>query len=237
MIGIFDYTVVLTYLSLLSGMLGSIVALHGEGHPFIGILFLLFSGLCDTFDGKVARKKKNRSDKEKAFGAQIDSFADLIAFGVLPGCIGIALIHVNERLTDVPNLHLRRDPHSVRIYPILLMFSVLFYLLSAMIRLAWYNVLDIMNETETVNGRTVFVGLPVTSAALVFPGVILLNLATPLDLTFFYFFALILMGVLFLGKFRVVKPGAKALSVLLAIGAVEFILFVLLKIVTHFHFH
>ena len=40
------------------GTAGVIVCLNGIGHP-IGIFFLLFSGLCDTFDGKVARSKKN----------------------------------------------------------------------------------------------------------------------------------------------------------------------------------
>ena len=62
MIGIYDYTVVLTYLSLLSAGTGIVVALSGQGHPFLGIFFLLFCGLCDAFDGKVASTKKNRSD-------------------------------------------------------------------------------------------------------------------------------------------------------------------------------
>lgn len=58
MIGVYDYTVILTYLSLLSGASGIIVCLKGIGHPYLGMFFLLFSGLCDTFDGKVARSKK-----------------------------------------------------------------------------------------------------------------------------------------------------------------------------------
>ena len=68
MIGFYDYTVILTYLSLLSGVMGIIVCLHGIGHPFIGVFFLMLSGLCDTFDGKVARTKKNRTDQMKKFG-------------------------------------------------------------------------------------------------------------------------------------------------------------------------
>ena len=63
MIGIFDYTVILTYISLLSGVMGIIVCLNGIGHPFIGMFFLMLSGLCDTFDGRVARTKKGRTER------------------------------------------------------------------------------------------------------------------------------------------------------------------------------
>ena len=92
MIGFYDYTVILTYFSLLSATSGIVVALSGGGHPYYGCLFLLFCGLCDAFDGKVARTKKGRTKMEKDFGIQIDSLSDLVAFGVLPACIGAALI-------------------------------------------------------------------------------------------------------------------------------------------------
>ena len=92
MIGFYDYTVWLTYLSMLSGTAGIMLCLNGIGHPYIGMFFLMFSGLCDAFDGKVARTKKNRTETMKKFGIQIDSLADLICFGVLPACIGIAMM-------------------------------------------------------------------------------------------------------------------------------------------------
>ena len=68
MIGFYDYTVILTYFSLLSATSGIVVALSGGGHPYYGCLFLLFCGLCDAFDGKVARTKKGRTKMEKDFG-------------------------------------------------------------------------------------------------------------------------------------------------------------------------
>ena len=73
MIGFYDYTVVLTYLSLLSAGTGIFVSLSGSGHPYWGTFFLLFCGLCDAFDGQVARTKKNRTVMEKNYGIQIDS--------------------------------------------------------------------------------------------------------------------------------------------------------------------
>lgn len=66
MIGYYNYTVILTYLSLLSASIGTIVTISGHGHPYFGIFFLLFCGLCDAFDGKVARHKKNRTESENA---------------------------------------------------------------------------------------------------------------------------------------------------------------------------
>ena len=74
-LGFYNYTVWLTYFSLVSGILGIIVSLSGGGHPYLGTFFLLFSGLCDAYDGKVARMKKVRTEEEKAFGIQIDFLA------------------------------------------------------------------------------------------------------------------------------------------------------------------
>ena len=85
MIGVYDYTVVLTYVSLAISVTGIMFAFNG--HFRIAILCLALSGLCDMFDGKIARTKKDRTDDEKAFGIQIDSLCDVICFGVFPALI------------------------------------------------------------------------------------------------------------------------------------------------------
>ena len=71
MIGYYNYTVWLTYLSLASASTGIVLTLTGDGHPFVGMFFMLFCALCDAFDGKVARTKKDRTDLEKEFGVRI----------------------------------------------------------------------------------------------------------------------------------------------------------------------
>ena len=59
-IGFYDYTVILTYMSLFSAVLGMVCA-HKE--LFGGAMLCLFlSGFCDAFDGKVAITKKNRTE-------------------------------------------------------------------------------------------------------------------------------------------------------------------------------
>ena len=55
MIGYYHYTMTLTYLSLIFSGVGIFASLSGGGHPYIGIFALLASGLCDAFDGRVAR--------------------------------------------------------------------------------------------------------------------------------------------------------------------------------------
>lgn len=82
MLGFYDYTVVLTYISLAVSVFGMTRALEGDFK--VAILCLALSGLCDMFDGKIARTKKNRTEDEKKFGIQIDSLCDVGCFGVFP---------------------------------------------------------------------------------------------------------------------------------------------------------
>ncbi len=48
---------------------------------------LLWAILFDCFDGRIAHRIKNRSDEQRAFGAQIDSLIDMISFGACPAIL------------------------------------------------------------------------------------------------------------------------------------------------------
>ena len=89
MLGYYHYGVVLTYLSLVSSVIGISMTLNGR-HITLAIVCLMVSGCLDAFDGRVARTRKNATDEEKSFGIQIDSLCDMVCFGVLPACIGFA---------------------------------------------------------------------------------------------------------------------------------------------------
>ena len=83
MIGFYNYSVILTYISLLSSVFGMTQAIHGRFKA--AVFCLALSGLCDMFDGKIARSMKNRTEDEKSFGIQIDSLCDVVCFGVRQG--------------------------------------------------------------------------------------------------------------------------------------------------------
>lgn len=66
MIGFYNYTVILTYLSLFSSMAGMMFTANGYFKTAIACLAI--SGLCDMFDGKVARRKKTGQRTRKTLG-------------------------------------------------------------------------------------------------------------------------------------------------------------------------
>ncbi len=93
MIGYWNYTVLLTYISVILACVGIGCAAVGVGYNIdVAVGCLLTCGLLDMFDGKVARTKKDRTEMMKDFGIQIDSLSDVIAFGILPAMIGFALV-------------------------------------------------------------------------------------------------------------------------------------------------
>lgn len=225
MIGYYNYTVILTYLSLLSAGTGIVVSLSGPGHPFIGSIFLLFCGLCDAFDGKVARTKKGRADLEEKFGIQIDSLSDIVAFGVLPACIGAALIRYSSVVGALKLIE------GGIIWKILLngvLFGVLvLYILAALIRLAYFNVTEEERQKTEDGTRKYYEGLPVTSAALIFPFIIVMNYVFSFDITPIYLVAVVLTGLAFISRFKVRKPGLKGIIIMVLAGLVEFLFIVI----------
>jgi len=211
MIGNYDYTVWLTYGSAVSAVVGILVAMADAGHPYGAALCLMISGLFDAFDGRVARTKKNRTESEKNYGIQIDSLSDLVAFGVLPVCIGAAL--------------LRRAPLDAAVYRVrscFLIAAAAVYVLAALIRLAYYNVTELEREQADPGRREFYTGLPVTSAALIFPTFLLLQHFVRADLTLVYFLLLPATAAAFVLRFRCRKPRLKTVLVMVGVGFAEF---------------
>lgn len=212
MIGYYDYTVILTYLSAASATVGIIASLSGQGHPYIGTFCLLLCGLFDAFDGKVARTKPNRTEQEKKFGIQIDSLSDIVAFGVLPVCIGTALF----RLFSIGEEKISKS------YIILLFAIMVLYVLAALIRLAYYNVAEEERQSTENGVRKSYVGLPVTSASLIFPTVMLFNYILPIDITPVYLAVMLFTAAAFVSRINIAKPGLKGILIMIGIGVVEF---------------
>lgn len=230
-LGFWDYTVILTYCSLVTAVVGIIISLSGKGHPYVGAMLLLFCGLFDTFDGKVARSKKNRTELEKQFGVQIDSLADLVAFGIFPVCIGFALYR--RDLFDIEEIGLRSRLAGVPMW-VLIGLSALF-VLCALIRLAYFNVT--VEETQGADvDEKIYWGLPVTITALIFPSYLLVRHAfyvNYINISWMYFVLLIIIAIMFIRKFKLKKPGNGLIYIAIVIGAIEFLAVVTVWLAGH----
>ena len=70
-----------------------------------------------------------------------------------------------------------------------------------------------------------------TAAALIFPFVLMLQYLTKADITVAYLAVSLLTAVLFISPFHVHKPGMRGVMILVAVGAVEFFLMLLWKVI------
>jgi len=186
LIGVYDYTVILTYMSLISAVIGMVVAHNGRFTA--AVICLVFSGVCDMFDGMVARTKKNRTDDEKAFGIQLDSLCDVVSFGVYPAylcyCLG----------TD----------------GILGMVFMAMFATCAVIRLAFFNVIEGKRQQTEGGSNKYYRGLPVTSISIIFPLVYIVGQFVP-ETVFVVLLHIMLpvVAFLFVLDFSVKKPNWK----------------------------
>ena len=217
MIGFYDYTVILTYIGFASGITGMFCAT--TRHLRLAVFFLALSGLCDMFDGKIARTKKNRTAEEKSFGIQIDSLCDMVCFGVLPIIICFKL-------------------GMRQIYSMILL---VFYGLAGVIRLGYFNVMEEKRQEETDENRKYYQGLPITSMAMVLPLFFAFSPLLPSHQVFIAVLHILVaaVGALFVIDFKMRKLSAKELFTLAVIvaAAVAVMLFVWRSWWELLHFH
>ena len=202
-VGFYHYGVILTYMSVVSAIVG--IGLSAAGYPFFGgVICLWVSGVCDAFDGVVARTRKNRTIEDKLFGAKIDSLSDVIAFGVAPVMIGYGMGMIE--------------------WYFLIPFAL--YVLCAVCRLAYYDVEeDLRLQRGETGRRTSCEGLPVTNAAIGVPVFYLIaimfrnidGLAGTLIPKLIMCFCYLLLSFLMVFKFKMVKLGAKGVSITITI--------------------
>ena len=202
MIGFYDYTVVVTYISLVSSIVGMFCAIDGK--LTIAIFCLAFSGLCDMFDGKIARTKKDRTDDEKSFGIQIDSLCDIVCFGIFPIILGYKL-------------------GMCKFYSVVIL---AFYGLAGVIRLAYFNVMEAKRQSETSENRKYYQGLPITSMSVILPLLFVVSLLFPEYKWFVVLLhiTMLAVGLLFILDFKFRKPTNRELVIIVAVVAVAVLL-------------
>ena len=121
------------------------IIFSATGQLPLAVISLIYAGLCDLFDGWVARKCK-LSEHEQEYGIYIDTVADMASFGVAPAFL-IYHAGLNSPIEII---------------------AILFYICSAGTRLAYFNTL----ATKIKGPVSHYTGLPVTYAALIFPVVL-----------------------------------------------------------------
>jgi len=130
----------ITTLNLFSGCIGIIVAL--KYRIDYAAYFIALAAFFDFFDGLAARLLHVKSE----IGKELDSLADVVSFGVLPGII------LYQLMTNSPN-----TPAAGSYVSIFALIALIIPVLSA-VRLAKFN-LDTRQTTS-------FIGLPVPANAL-----------------------------------------------------------------------
>ena len=151
------------------------------------------------------------------FGERIDSLSDLVAFGVAPVMIGYGM--------------------GMHEWWFIAVFAV--YVLSALVRLAYYDVTEeIRLQNPDCGRRTSYEGLPVTNTAIGVPVFYLIAImfralggtAGILVPKLIMCFCYLLVSFLFVFRFRMVKLGVKGLLVAISIVVVICVSLILVNV-------
>ncbi len=147
LIGCYHKSVILTYVGVGAALCGIFYLLQGgeERHIRAGLLCLITGGLCDLFDGPVARRCQ-RTQTEEAYGVQIDSLADVTVSLLLPVLL---LFRMGQNINAI-----------------IIVATAILYTLAGITRLAWFSVLTAKQDEGRI---TCYQGLPVTYMALILP--------------------------------------------------------------------
>ncbi len=202
-IGCYNPSVILTYIGLTSAVISIWLAMcHITSWS---IFCLMFSGLCDMFDGTIARRIK-RSETAKKFGIQIDSLCDLVCFGVTPAILGITLYN-GGRLEFIGVI------------------AGVCLVLAAVIRLAYFNVAEEERQQNSTERRHSYEGLPVTNSSVIAPFAYCVGslISKKYVLPLFYSVSLIATAFFFIFNIKIPKIYGKANYVIIGLALLLFI--------------
>ena len=174
-IGKYNKSVIITYIGVIFGLLGVYFTICSNISS--AIICLILAGICDMFDGKVARMCK-RDDSEKEFGIQLDSLADVFLFVAFPAVMGVKFF------SQMPVLNI----------------VLILYMLAGIIRLAWFNMIaDIDGPVKY------YTGLPVTSIAIILPIFYAISLVFKFEFTYLAALIYLLVGIFFILNVKIPK--------------------------------
>ena len=194
----FNKSVIITYLGVVFGVISIYFAFNKMAFadiPYLrySLIFLILAGICDMFDGKVARMCK-RSEEEKEFGIQIDSLADTVNFLCVPIVIMLSL-----------------GMHSIIDVIVYILF-----ILCGISRLGYFNIIaDKNTPVRSYNG------LPVTSTSIIYPIIGLLHgLINNNTFNLIYIITTFITAILFILRIKVPKFKGKAYIIIPILAAI-----------------
>jgi CDP-diacylglycerol---serine O-phosphatidyltransferase len=178
---IFDLANSVTLLGLGCGLMAIAAATQSDRGAMLG---LMAAGCLDGLDGWIARRQ-NRTQWQRAIGAQLDSFVDLCCFGWAPLLI-LVLLGFQQSFD----------------YLIMTL-----YLFCAVLRLTIFNCVGL----QVIQQRQYFIGLPITSISLILPlGWLIAQMTLAPELRERCLIDLIgLVAILMIAPMRVPKPTGK----------------------------
>ncbi|MBP5490955.1 MAG: CDP-alcohol phosphatidyltransferase family protein [Lachnospiraceae bacterium] len=198
-VGFYNPSVILTYLGLTCAFISMFRAWEEDFRW--AIFFLMLAGLCDMFDGTVARRIK-RNESEKKFGIQLDSLCDIVCFGVTPATIAYMIY----------------GGSNARFFGL---FAGFVLTLCGLIRLAYFNVTEEERQAQTSERRDYYQGMPITASAIGVPVAYIVGklLATIIDrsiaLPIFFSAFMLFVAFLYVYNFPVRKPHKKGMIIMI----------------------
>ena len=183
-IGKYNRSLIITYIGVAFALMGMNFALLNNLK--VAMICMVIAGVCDLFDGKVARMCK-RTEEEKLFGIQIDSLADMVGFVVFPVIIG----------------------YSVGLNAWYNILGYVLLVLAGITRLGFFNIS--VAETNKDEPVKTYSGLPVTSTSFLLPLLwFVCEAFKGISFEVVYPFITYLIAFLFVFNFKIPKLKGKA---------------------------
>lgn len=198
-IGKWNKSVIMTYVGMFFSIMGIFFCFKEK--ILYALSCLIVSGICDLFDGTIARRCK-RNDEEKQFGIELDSLVDVVSFIVFPIIIYYAM-GFNKW-------------YFIPFYFI--------YAVCGVARLAYFNI-SLEEENKDIAIKY-YSGLPVTFVALILPVMYLISYLIPEVLHSLYFILIMfLISMMYIVNFKLKKPTLKVYPFFVILAIIVLILF------------
>ncbi len=192
-----DLANALTLLGLVAASANAILAI--SGHLPYAVVALMISGVCDLFDGVLARRC-NRSQAQAEFGGRLDTIVDVCSFGFAP--MVLMFSSGLRGIWEVPLL--------------------VFFVVCVVWRLAFFDMVGL----QSVGKQHYFIGLPVTYVAMLLPLAFLAGFWGELCLRSCVAITIVGLAVAMISTARIRKPACVFYMLFPALGLVLMFVFI-----------